>query len=67
MNLDGKRSVNNIISSFCPENVEAINRHILSVEGSNENSSEVVLYNSKRFKVILITHAMFNHNVQFLD
>lgn len=53
MNLDGKRSVNNIISSFCPEDVEAISRHILSVEGSNKNSSEVVLYNSKRFKVYI--------------
>lgn len=53
MNLDGKRSVNNIISSFCPEDVEAISRHILSIKGLNKYSSEVVLNNSKLFKVYI--------------
>ncbi|XP_027851720.2 von Willebrand factor A domain-containing protein 8 [Aphis gossypii] len=53
MNPDGKRSVNGILSSFCPENGdEPINRHVVSVGGpNNQNEAEVVLDNSKRFTV----------------
>jgi len=53
MNPDGKRSVNGILSSLCPENGdEPINRHVVSVEGpDNQNEAEVVLDNSKRFMV----------------
>jgi len=59
MNLDGKRSVNNILSSFCPEENESINRHISSVRAvpNNNSSTEVVLDGSKHFKVNKISMA----------
>lgn len=50
MNLDGKRSVNNIISSFCPEENEST-ICISSVEKPSNNSCNVVLDNSKQFTV----------------
>jgi len=51
MNLDGKRSVMDILSSFCPKDVEVIGRQILSVEKSYEHCAEVVLDNFKQFTV----------------
>lgn len=51
MNLDGKRSVNNILSSFCHEDDEAVSRHISSVGEPNDNSVEIVIDDSKHFKV----------------
>lgn len=51
MNLDGKRSVNNIISSFCSNENEAISRHISSVGEPDNNSTYVVLDDSKHFTV----------------
>lgn len=51
MNVDGKRSVNNILSSFCSDDNEAISRHISSVGEPNNNSAEVVLDNNKHFRV----------------
>jgi len=57
MNLDGKRSVNNILSSFCAEENESVNCHLLSVETTpnNDNSTEVVLDSFKHFTVSKIS------------
>lgn len=55
MNPEGKRSVNGILSSFCPENGDdPINRHVVSVGGGaadNHDEAEVILDNSQRFTV----------------
>lgn len=57
MNLDNKRSVNNILSSFCLEDDEAVSSHISSVGRPNDNSVEIVLDNSKHFKVCIMSAA----------
>lgn len=46
MNVDGKRSVNSILSSFCSEVDEANSCHVSSVKQLNNNSAEVVLDNN---------------------
>lgn len=51
MNLDGKRSVNNILSSFCPEGDETVGRHISSIGEPNDNIVEIVLDGAKHFTV----------------
>lgn len=51
MNVDGKRSVNDILSSFCSDENEAISRHISSVGEPNNNNVEVILDNNKHFIV----------------
>ncbi|XP_050525858.1 von Willebrand factor A domain-containing protein 8 [Daktulosphaira vitifoliae] len=51
MNVDGKNAVNNIVSSFCEEEDEAIKCYVSSV-GQPENSLiKIVLSNSKSFTV----------------
>lgn len=63
MNLDGKRSVNSILSSFCPDENDVLisdQQQSLSIhrEPNNNNSAKVVLENSKHFSVFknLIIH-----------
>ncbi|XP_050442272.1 von Willebrand factor A domain-containing protein 8 [Adelges cooleyi] len=49
MNADGKRAVNNIMSTFCPEENEPIKRHVSSVSQPDDNKVEIVFNNSASF------------------
>lgn len=57
MNVDGKRSVNSILSSFCSDDGEAVvGRHVSSIGRLTDNRAEVVLDNdSNRFTVSKIS------------